>query len=65
MNTVFRVLLAIWIVGYLAIACAPLFADSVFIGGIGFVSGILLLIPFVVGCVILVSLIWLTNNRRA
>jgi hypothetical protein len=63
MNTVFRVLLAIWIVGYLAIACAPLFADSVFIGGIGFVSGILLLIPFIVGCVILVSLIWLTNRR--
>jgi hypothetical protein len=64
MNTVFRVLLAIWIVGYLAIACAPLFADSVFIGGIGFVSGVLLLIPFIVGCVILISLIWLTNNRR-
>jgi hypothetical protein len=63
MNTIFRVLLAIWIVGYLAIACAPLFADSVFIGGIGFVSGILLLIPFIVGCVILVSLIWLTNRR--
>jgi hypothetical protein len=64
MNTVCRVLLAIWIVGYLAIACAPLLSNSVFIGGIGFVSGILLLIPFIVGCVILASLIWLTSARR-
>ncbi len=63
MNTLFRVLLAIWIVGYLVIACQPLLSGSVFIGGLGFVSGIILLIPFIVGVVILGSLIWLTNRR--
>jgi hypothetical protein len=63
-NTLFRVLLVIWIVGYLAIACQPLLSNSVFIGGLGFVSGIILLVPFIVGCGILVSLIWLTSPRR-
>jgi hypothetical protein len=63
-NTLLRVLLAIWIVIYLAIACAPVLSNSVFVGGVGFVSGIILLIPWLVGVVILVCLIWLTNPRR-
>jgi nitrate reductase NapE component len=35
-NTLFRVLLAIWVVLYLVIACAPVLSNSVFVGGIGF-----------------------------
>jgi len=63
-NTLFRVLLAIWVVLYLAVACAPILSNSLFIGGIGFVSGIILLVPWLVGTVILLCLIWLTNPRR-
>jgi hypothetical protein len=63
-NTLFRVLLAIWIVLYLAVACAPILSNSLFIGGIGFVSGIILLVPWLVGTVILLCLIWLTKPAR-
>jgi hypothetical protein len=63
-NRLFRVLLAIWVVLYLAIACAPVLSNSIFVGSIGFVSGIILLIPWLVGAVILVCLIWLTNPQR-
>jgi hypothetical protein len=64
MNTIFRVLLAIWVVLYLVIACAPIISNSVIVGGIGFVSGIILFVPFLIGAVILVCLIWLTNAQR-
>jgi hypothetical protein len=64
MNTIFRVLLAIWVVLYLVIACAPVLSNSVIVGGIGFVSGVILFVPFVIGAVILVCLIWLTNDQR-
>jgi hypothetical protein len=63
-NTLFRVLLAIWVVLYLAIACAPVLSNSVFVGGLGFVSGIILFIPWLVGAVIIGCLIVLTNPRR-
>jgi hypothetical protein len=63
-NTLFRVLLAIWVVLYLVIACAPVLSNSVFVGGIGLVSGIILFIPWLVGAVILVCLVWLTSPRR-
>jgi hypothetical protein len=63
-NTLFRVLLAIWVVLYLAVACAPILSNSLFIGGIGFVSGIILLVPWLIGTVILVGLIWMTNRHR-
>ena len=63
-NTLFRVLLGIWVVLYLVIACAPVLSNSVFVGGIGFVSGIILFVPWLVGAVILVCLVWLTNPRR-
>ena len=64
MNTLFRVLLAIWVVLYVAIACAPVLSNSVFVGGIGFISGVVLFIPWLVGAVILICLIWLTNPHR-
>ncbi len=64
MNTLFRILLAVWIVVYLAIACAPILSNNIVVGGIGFVSGIVLLIPWLVGAVILGCLIWLTNPPR-
>jgi len=63
-NTIFRVLFAIWVVLYLVIACAPVLSNSVFVGGLGFVSGIILFVPWLVGAVILVCLIWLTNPQK-
>ena len=63
-NTLFRILLAIWVVLYLVVACAPVLSNSVFVGGLGFVTGIILLIPWLVGAAILVCLIWLTNPQR-
>ena len=64
MNTVLRVVLAIWVVLFLVIACAPILSNSALVGGIGFISGIVLFVPWLVGAVILVCLIWLTNPRR-
>jgi hypothetical protein len=63
-NTALRVILAIWIVGYLALACAPLFSTSAGVGVVGFVGGIVLLVPWIIGIVVLAFLIWLTNPRR-
>jgi hypothetical protein len=63
-NTLFRVLLAIWVVLYLVIACAPILSNSAAVGGIGFVSGIILFVPWLIGAVILACLIWLTNSQR-
>ncbi|MEO7663929.1 MAG: hypothetical protein ABIV26_02300 [Candidatus Limnocylindrales bacterium] len=60
LNTTFRVLLAIWILGFLLVSCAPLYTDGA-IGFLGFVGGIILLVPWLVGVVILAIGIWLTN----
>ena len=47
-NTALRIALLIWIVGYLVVSCAPILGGHLLIGAI----------------VILVTLIWLTNERR-
>ena len=64
MNTALRVILAIWIVVYIAIACAPLIASNAGVGVVGFVSGIVLLVPWLIGIAVLGLLIWATNARR-
>ena len=64
MNAALRVLLVIWTLLFLAIACAPLYVDSGAIGAIGFLTGGILLVPWIVGVAILGVLIALTNPRR-
>lgn len=63
-NTIFRVLLLIWVCGYLFVSCVPLLTGHLIIGGITFVAGIIFLIPWLLGVVILGALIWMTNPRR-
>jgi hypothetical protein len=63
-NTVFRVLLLFWVCSYLFVSCVPLLTGHLIIGGITFVAGIIFLIPWLLGVVILGALIWLTNPRR-
>ena len=64
MNTALRVALAVWTLLFLAIACAPLYADSGLLGAIGFLTGWVLLVPWLIGVVVLGILIAVTNPRR-
>jgi hypothetical protein len=63
MNTFLRVLLVIWTLLFLAIACAPLYADSGLVGALGFLTGWLLLVPWLLGVAVLAFLIWATGSR--
>jgi len=61
-NTILRIFLALWVAGFLLISCAPLYADGG-VGLLGFLTGAVLLVPWLIGVVILGVLIWLTNPR--
>jgi hypothetical protein len=70
-NTILRILLAIWVVGYLAISCGPFLSQlddgigaTLVAGLFGLVLGSALFVPWIVGVVILVGLVVLTNPRR-
>ena len=63
-NSVLRLLLAIWVLGFLFISCVPVFTGSAIAGSVGLLAGAILLVPWLVGVVILGVLIWLTNPRR-
>jgi hypothetical protein len=63
-NTVLRLILLLWVIGFLAISCAPLFNDGAVAGGLGLIVGTVLFIPWLIGLFILGALIWLTNRRR-
>jgi hypothetical protein len=63
-NTIFRLLLLIWVCAYLFVSCVPLLSGHLIIGGITFVAGIIFLIPWLIGVFVLGALIWLTNPRR-
>jgi hypothetical protein len=63
MNGLFRLLLAIWTIGFLVISCVPLLTGNVVAGGIGLLAGAVLLVPWLVGVLILSILVWLTNPR--
>jgi len=63
LNLVFRILLALWVVGFLLISCVPLLAGSGGAGILGLLAGAVLLVPWLVGVLILAVLVWLTNPR--
>ena len=64
-----RLLLALWVIGYLLVACGPAIAADG-IGGtligaaLGLVLGSALFVPWVVGVVVLIALIWYTDSGR-
>lgn len=61
MNKILRVLLLVWVFGYLFVACAPILGGHLVLGAITFVGGIVLFIPWVLGIVVLAALIAATN----
>ncbi|MBA2488625.1 MAG: hypothetical protein H0V36_04785 [Chloroflexi bacterium] len=68
-NRSLRFILVLWVVGFVVISCGPAIAgDGVggtLVGGfIGLLLGSVLFVPWVVGVVILLVLIMITNPRR-
>lgn len=62
-NSLLRGLLAVWVLGFLVISCVPALTGNALLGGLGVLTGAVLLIPWLVGCLILAVLVWLTNPR--
>lgn len=67
-NSWLKVILTLWVLGFLVIACGPaIAADGIggtLIGGaFGLLLGSVLFVPWVIGVGILILLIWLTNPR--
>lgn len=68
-NRWLRVILVLWVVGFVVISCGPAIAGdgiggTLLGGALGLLLGSVLFIPWIVGVVILVVLIVLTNPRR-
>jgi hypothetical protein len=63
-NGLFRLLLAIWTIGFLVISCVPLVTGNAAAGGVGLLAGAVLFVPWLVGVLILSIFVWLTNRRR-
>lgn len=63
LNLLFRLLLTLWVVGFLLISCVPLLTGSGGAGILGLIAGAVLLVPWFVGAMILAVLVWLTNAR--
>jgi hypothetical protein len=64
MNFILRVLLLIWVFGYLLVSCAPVLGANLFVGALGFLTGALLFIPWLFGVIVLAVLVWLTDPGR-
>jgi hypothetical protein len=62
-NTLLRILLLVWVFGYLLVSCAPLLGANVFVGTLGLLIGIVLFIPWLVGVIVLAVLVLATNPR--
>ena len=63
-NTLLRLLLLIWVVGYLAVACGPMLDGNLLIGTFTLFGAIVFFVPWVIGIVVLLLLIRLTDVRR-
>ena len=64
MNTIFRLLLLIWVFGYVFVSCAPLLMGHLVLGGITFVAGLVFFLPWLAVAIVLLGLVWLTKPRR-
>ena len=64
-NSLLRLLLAIWTIGYFVVSCVPLiFSSNGLVQVAGAAVGVVLLIPWLLGVLVLAILIFLTNPRR-
>ena len=64
MNVVLRLILLLWVVGYLFASCAPILNGHLLLGTIAVFGGIVFFIPWVIGIVVLYFLIQATNPPR-
>jgi hypothetical protein len=64
LNSLLRVALALWVLGYLVIACVPVLTGNIVVGGLGLLAGAVLLVPWLIGIVVLGIFVWLTNPSR-
>lgn len=64
MNLVLRLLLLVWVLGYLFASCAPILNGHLFLGTLALFGGLIFFIPWVVGIVVLAFLISATNPPR-
>ena len=64
MNVALRIVLLVWVLGYLLVSCGPLLGGHLLIGGITFIAGIALFVPWVIGIAVLGFMIWATNPER-
>jgi hypothetical protein len=63
-NTALRIALLVWILGYLLVSCGPLFGGHLILGGLAAIGGIIFFIPWAIGILVLLVLIWATNGPR-
>jgi len=63
-NSVLRIILLIWVVGYLLISCGSLVDGDPGGGLLGLVAGAVLFVPWLIGLLVLGVLVWITNPRR-
>ena len=64
MNVALRIALLVWVLGYLLVSCGPLLGGHLLIGGLTFIAGVALFVPWLIGVVILAVLIWASNPPR-
>jgi hypothetical protein len=60
-NTLLRLVLVLWILGYVALACGPMVTGDVGSGLGGLLVGGILFIPWLLILIVLAGLVWLTN----
>jgi hypothetical protein len=61
MNLGLRLLLLVWILGYLLASCAPILNGHWILGTLALFGGVVFFIPWVIGIVIIWFLIQATN----
>jgi hypothetical protein len=61
MNLGLRLLLLVWILGYLLASCAPILNGHLILGTLALFGGVVFFIPWVIGIVIIWFLIQATN----
>jgi len=63
-NNLLRVLLLIWIFGYLFVSCGPFLSGDFILGTITALTALVLFVPWVIGIVVLAILVRMTNPPR-
>ena len=63
-NLILRIVLLLWVVGYLFMSCSGLFGGSLGGAALGLFGGIVLFVPWLRGTILLAVLVWVTNPRR-